>query len=378
MKEVQDTPKLSLGGHSKVIIPVQQDRGRWKKEEHELFLQGLDLFGRDWKKIERLVGTRTGPQIRSHAQKYFNKMGKDRGGISDTKSTIKLRIGPMSSSSSYSDNRITKVDDTTNLRQRKSDEKMKQIDVALNYQSNILNLDSPPSAFTRPVPSLLELNRANSNPLVLEENRGTSPPNKIEGLSETLGGKDNTRMYSEQEVLMIIRSMVKEFITIMDKFPSTQQSLLSGNLSTMNLNSVLLLSLISRDQNKSSVTSSPPSLIQQNINTNKLTSINNHQTPDLLSMLKKQVQKEETSVSSTNLFPVPKVSSDTILNLANLNNIQQMANISQLENSYNTISKLFSSMEPKKNVEPVKKYENAETKYDSDTYPTLEAKAEQN
>lgn len=376
MKDVQDTPKLSIGGHSKVIIPVQLDRGRWKKEEHELFLQGLEMYGRDWKKIERLVGTRTGPQIRSHAQKYFNKVSKDKGGISDTKSTIKLPTGPLSSSSSYSDHRISKLEDTTNLRQKKAEEKMKRVDIELNYQSNILNSDSSPSAFTRPAPSLLELNRANSNPLVLEEKRGTSPPNKLEDSSEPLDRKENTRMYTEHEVLMIIRSMVKEFITIMDKFPTTQQSLLSGNQGGLNLNSVLLLSLISRDQNKTSVTSSSPSVIQQNIHTNKLTSINNYQTPDLLSMLKRQVQREE--VSSTNLFPVPKVSSGTILNLANLSNIHQMANISQLENSYNTISKLIGSMECKKNTEPVKKYENAETKYDSDTYPTLEVKGDQN
>ena len=29
-------------------------------------------------KIETLVETRTGPQIRSHAQKYFNKINKDK------------------------------------------------------------------------------------------------------------------------------------------------------------------------------------------------------------------------------------------------------------------------------------------------------------
>ena len=38
---------------------------------------GLQLFGKDWKKIEALVGTRTGAQLRSHAQKYFIRKGKD-------------------------------------------------------------------------------------------------------------------------------------------------------------------------------------------------------------------------------------------------------------------------------------------------------------
>jgi SHAQKYF class myb-like DNA-binding protein len=35
---------------------------------------GLKLYGKNWRKIEELVVTRNGSQIRSHAQKYFMKM----------------------------------------------------------------------------------------------------------------------------------------------------------------------------------------------------------------------------------------------------------------------------------------------------------------
>ena len=31
------------------------------------------MFGKNWKKIEELIGTRHGSQIRSHAQKFFLK-----------------------------------------------------------------------------------------------------------------------------------------------------------------------------------------------------------------------------------------------------------------------------------------------------------------
>ncbi|KAL5568613.1 hypothetical protein UlMin_025188 [Ulmus minor] len=51
----------------------------WTKEEHELFLLGLKLYGRGrmkWKKIASLIGTRDSTQVASHAQKYFNKLDK--------------------------------------------------------------------------------------------------------------------------------------------------------------------------------------------------------------------------------------------------------------------------------------------------------------
>lgn len=51
--------------------------GRWTKEEHLRFVQALQLHGRNWKKVEEHVGTRSGAQIRSHAQKFFNRLQKE-------------------------------------------------------------------------------------------------------------------------------------------------------------------------------------------------------------------------------------------------------------------------------------------------------------
>ena len=60
-------------------IPIQE--GRWNDDEHLRFLEGKHShyegvmeFGKDWKEVEKVVKTRTGSQVRSHAQKYFIKL----------------------------------------------------------------------------------------------------------------------------------------------------------------------------------------------------------------------------------------------------------------------------------------------------------------
>lgn len=53
-----------------------ENTGRWTAEEHRLFLRGLEQHGKGWKKIATLIQSRTVVQIRTHAQKYFQKLAK--------------------------------------------------------------------------------------------------------------------------------------------------------------------------------------------------------------------------------------------------------------------------------------------------------------
>ncbi|KAI4347592.1 hypothetical protein L6164_008393 [Bauhinia variegata] len=56
---------------------ITKSRESWSEPEHDKFLEALQLFDRDWKKIEAFVGSKTVIQIRSHAQKYFLKVQKN-------------------------------------------------------------------------------------------------------------------------------------------------------------------------------------------------------------------------------------------------------------------------------------------------------------
>jgi SHAQKYF class myb-like DNA-binding protein len=49
--------------------------GRWTLQEHKKFLEGYAIYGRNWKKISEMIGTRSNVQCRTHAQKHFKRLG---------------------------------------------------------------------------------------------------------------------------------------------------------------------------------------------------------------------------------------------------------------------------------------------------------------
>jgi SHAQKYF class myb-like DNA-binding protein len=58
------------------------ERGLWSGEEHDKFLEGLKMFPRGpWKKIAGHVGTRSARQVQTHAQKYYEKVGRRLRGL---------------------------------------------------------------------------------------------------------------------------------------------------------------------------------------------------------------------------------------------------------------------------------------------------------
>lgn len=76
---VTSTVSASEDPSKKIRKPytITKSRESWTEPEHDKFLEALQLFDRDWKKIEAFIGSKTVIQIRSHAQKYFLKVQKN-------------------------------------------------------------------------------------------------------------------------------------------------------------------------------------------------------------------------------------------------------------------------------------------------------------
>ncbi|CAI9739410.1 histone H2A deubiquitinase MYSM1-like [Octopus vulgaris] len=55
----------------------------WTVDEKKLFQQGLELYGRSWKKIALLIPERTSLQVKNYAQHYFKNMLKQKPNVSE-------------------------------------------------------------------------------------------------------------------------------------------------------------------------------------------------------------------------------------------------------------------------------------------------------
>ena len=55
---------------------IEEDinEGRWESDEHMRFIEAINIYGNEWKEVQKYVATRSSNQVRSHAQKFFLKL----------------------------------------------------------------------------------------------------------------------------------------------------------------------------------------------------------------------------------------------------------------------------------------------------------------
>ena len=109
-EEAKDENSSKLLGKKLIFFSVERDsenskksysgkysrenlsEGRWSYIEQIQFIDGLSKNGPNWKKIKETMNTRSLPQIRSHAQKFFKKLKRcknEKLGIDFTSSSIR-------------------------------------------------------------------------------------------------------------------------------------------------------------------------------------------------------------------------------------------------------------------------------------------------
>ena len=90
-KKKQNPKKICISAKKKLNFNYKQKRGfnkslpnkdfsagRWKEDEHQRFIDGVIKYGNNWRLVQKYVGTRTGTQTRSHAQKFFEKLKRSK------------------------------------------------------------------------------------------------------------------------------------------------------------------------------------------------------------------------------------------------------------------------------------------------------------
>jgi len=95
-KSLQSHQGEGLSVHSQKPPPIpgpesdSKKTGRWTMDEHFRFIEALQQYGKEWKRVQMHVGSRSSTQARSHAQKFFVKLEKRGQRLDDFLSQIDL------------------------------------------------------------------------------------------------------------------------------------------------------------------------------------------------------------------------------------------------------------------------------------------------
>jgi len=255
------------------------NEGRWSKEEHEKFLEGIVLYNVNWKKVKTLIETRTPMQVRSHAQKFFNKMKlcKDENlGIDFTSNKVHNFTDMINQIKNKNCNyHIINVfkyltDKYDNLEKQKknivdrNDNNIIFQKTELNYQSNIINLEEDKSNIND---NYFFFNQININ--------------KSKRMNETQNINDKGSNDITNAINQINKFNILQNILTMNYNSNVFNSLLPSNLyfsfydNTNIINNLLINNLISNNQLNVSNIINENVLLSLSLQNNIMNNINN-------------------------------------------------------------------------------------------------------
>ena len=58
----------------KINSNIINNRGKWAEDEQNKFIEGIALYGTNWKKVQNLIKTRSEVQIRAYSKNFFLKL----------------------------------------------------------------------------------------------------------------------------------------------------------------------------------------------------------------------------------------------------------------------------------------------------------------
>ena len=106
--------------------------GRWTQKEHELFMEGIRLHHKNWRPIAELIKTRSVVQIRTHAQKYFQKLHKAKGNSVDMNTINNNSVTTTKITKKESKRKLSGLIDDNNKNNNNN------INISMNNQTSLL------------------------------------------------------------------------------------------------------------------------------------------------------------------------------------------------------------------------------------------------